>query len=198
VAAASALIVLEAGYNVALMAPTEILAAQHHQTFSRWFAPLGIDVRLHTGSHKLAARNQIPSPKTDTTVDSPAAAPNSVLVIGTHALTESTFSLPNLGLVIIDEQHIRVFSARSWFARPLSTLAGNDRDAYPTHTRADSLWRPGHFSDRRIATRTRPDQDICSHCRQTAEVWDFVRQKLGEGRQFMWCILAWTIWARAI
>src|SRR6185295_18399699 len=58
VAAASALIVLEGGYNVALMAPTEILAAQHHQTFRYWFAPLGIQVRLHMGSHKELAYPQ--------------------------------------------------------------------------------------------------------------------------------------------
>ena len=52
VAAASTLIALESGYNVALMAPTEILAQQHFQNFIRWFRPLGINVRLHTGSHK--------------------------------------------------------------------------------------------------------------------------------------------------
>jgi len=60
------------------------------------FAPLGIDVRLHTAVTSWPARNKFRRRKPDTTVDSPLPAPNSVLVIGTHALTESTFSLPNL------------------------------------------------------------------------------------------------------
>src|SRR5581483_5022030 len=52
VAACCALMALESSYNVALMAPTEILAEQHFQTFRQWFEPLGIDVQLQTGSHK--------------------------------------------------------------------------------------------------------------------------------------------------
>ena len=89
VAACCALMALESGCHVALMAPTEILAAQHFQTFKKWFAPLGVEVRLQTGSHKsVAARGDAP-----------------LLVIGTHALIESGFAMERLGLVIIDEQH---------------------------------------------------------------------------------------------
>ena len=107
VAAASTLIVLESGFNVALMAPTEILAQQHFQNFIRWFHPLGIDVHLHTGSHK---SRRVSGPKSNieaqdglaltTVVPRPAT-----LTIGTHALIQSEFALENLGLVIIDEQH---------------------------------------------------------------------------------------------
>ncbi|MCL5095951.1 MAG: DEAD/DEAH box helicase, partial [Candidatus Omnitrophica bacterium] len=88
VAGACALMVLESGLNVAMMAPTEILAEQHWQTFQTWFEPLGISVQLCTGSRKTVA---------------PASSP--CLVIGTHALIDSSFSLDHLGLVIIDEQH---------------------------------------------------------------------------------------------
>src|SRR5262245_24090581 len=52
VAACCALMTLESGFNVALMAPTEILAEQHFQTFTRWFEPLGVAVALQTGSRK--------------------------------------------------------------------------------------------------------------------------------------------------
>src|SRR6185503_10745752 len=52
VAACSALMALESGFNVALMAPTEILAEQHFQNFARWFEPLGVRVELQTGSRK--------------------------------------------------------------------------------------------------------------------------------------------------
>ena len=51
VAACTALMALESGYNVALMSPTEILAEQHFQNFQKWFGPLGVKVELQTGSH---------------------------------------------------------------------------------------------------------------------------------------------------
>jgi ATP-dependent DNA helicase RecG len=101
VAACTALMALESGFNVALMAPTEVLAEQHFQNFSRWFEPLGIKVELQTGSH----RSQEPG------AGSKTGAPKSLflnpcsLTIGTHALLTSGFDLPKLGLVIIDEQH---------------------------------------------------------------------------------------------
>jgi ATP-dependent DNA helicase RecG len=92
VAACSALMALESGCNVALMAPTEILAEQHFANFKKWFGPLGVPVELQTGSRKaegLAGSNRQPP----------------VLVVGTHALFSSGFDLPKPGLVIIDEQH---------------------------------------------------------------------------------------------
>jgi ATP-dependent DNA helicase RecG len=81
---------IESGYDVALMAPTEILAEQHFQTFTRWMQPLGVSVGLQTGSRKAQIRNE-------KSIGS--------LTIGTHALIESGFMPENLGLVIIDEQH---------------------------------------------------------------------------------------------
>ena len=52
VAACAALMALESGFNVALMAPTEILAEQHFRNFAKWFGPLGVKVELQTGSRK--------------------------------------------------------------------------------------------------------------------------------------------------
>ena len=101
VAACSALMALESGFNVALMVPTEILAEQHFRNFARWFEPLGIKVHLQTGSQK--------SDEWRVTSDKPAenSSPitHSSLFIGTHALLTAGFDLPKLGLVIIDEQH---------------------------------------------------------------------------------------------
>jgi ATP-dependent DNA helicase RecG len=88
-AACVVLMALESGFNVALMAPTEILAEQHFRNFTKWFEPLGVKVELQTGSRK----------RTEQT------ARNKTLVIGTHAVIESGFDISNLGLVIIDEQH---------------------------------------------------------------------------------------------
>jgi ATP-dependent DNA helicase RecG len=98
VAACAALMALESGFNVALMAPTEILAEQHFRNFQKWFEPLGVKVQLQTGS-----RSEVQSSKSK--VQNASHAPPSTLFIGTHALLTSGFDLPKLGLVIIDEQH---------------------------------------------------------------------------------------------
>jgi ATP-dependent DNA helicase RecG len=97
VAACTALMALESGFNVALMAPTEILAEQHFRNFTKWFEPLGISVELQTGSRKTSGVQ----PSTHASRITHHAS----LFIGTHALLTSGFDLPKLGLVIIDEQH---------------------------------------------------------------------------------------------
>ncbi len=92
VAAGAALMALESGFHVAVMAPTEILAVQLEQVFARWFAPLGVEVSLITGSNKPAGPGSL-------FTDTPT------LTVGTHALIESGFTPDRLGLVVIDEQH---------------------------------------------------------------------------------------------
>ena len=100
VAACTALMALESGFTVALMAPTEILAEQHSRNFETWFAPLGVGVELRTGSRKTSNIEHRTS-----NAEPPGGVHHPLLFIGTHALIESGFDLPNLGLVIIDEQH---------------------------------------------------------------------------------------------
>ena len=95
VAALAALQALEAGYQVALMAPTEILAEQHFITFCKWLEPLGIEVAWLAGKLKGKAR---------------AAALERIaagcpMVVGTHALFQDEVRFSRLALVIIDEQH---------------------------------------------------------------------------------------------
>ena len=96
VAAASAVLSIQNGHQVALMAPTEILAEQHYKSLSKLLAPLGIRVSLLTGSltpkQKQALRDTIAAGDTD-------------LVIGTHALLTDTTVFSDLDLVIADEQH---------------------------------------------------------------------------------------------
>ncbi len=95
VAAFAALQALEAGYQVALMAPTEILAEQHFITFSKWLAPLGIEVAWLAGKLKGKAR-------ASALEQIAAGAP---MVVGTHALFQDEVRFAKLALVIIDEQH---------------------------------------------------------------------------------------------
>jgi ATP-dependent DNA helicase RecG len=96
VALLSILIAIDNDYQTALMAPTEILAAQHFETICQLVKGLGIEVRLLTGSTRKKEREQL----------LPDVQAGKIhLLIGTHALIEDTVSFGNLGLVVIDEQH---------------------------------------------------------------------------------------------
>lgn len=96
VAVVAALTAIEAGLQVAFMAPTEILAEQHYQTVKNWFAPLGLEVVCLTG--KLSAKEKAE-------ICAKLASGGVKLAIGTHALFQEAVEFNNLALVIIDEQH---------------------------------------------------------------------------------------------
>ena len=96
VAAAAAYLAIQNGHQVALMAPTEILAEQHYHSLSKLFAPMGLRTALLTGSM---------TPKQKTVVRTALENGEIDLVIGTHALLSDATQFANLGLVIADEQH---------------------------------------------------------------------------------------------
>ncbi|WP_336942576.1 ATP-dependent DNA helicase RecG [Acinetobacter modestus] len=96
VAAVAACHALEADWQVALMAPTEILAEQHYLNFKRWFEPLGIQVAWLSGKQKGKARTQ---------AEQEIKQGHAQLIVGTHALFQDAVEFSKLGLVIIDEQH---------------------------------------------------------------------------------------------
>jgi ATP-dependent DNA helicase RecG len=96
VAGLAALPLIEAGYQVALMAPTELLSEQHANQFSDWFRALGISVGWLSGSMKTGPRRAVLQH---------IASGTCQMVIGTHALFQAEVSFHQLGLVIIDEQH---------------------------------------------------------------------------------------------
>ncbi|MGC1306929.1 MAG: ATP-dependent DNA helicase RecG [Phormidesmis sp.] len=96
VAVVGILAAIQAGYQAALMAPTEVLAEQHYRKLVEWFNLLHLPVELLTGSTKTAKRKQIH--KELMTGELP-------VLVGTHALIEEPVKFTNLGLVAIDEQH---------------------------------------------------------------------------------------------
>ena len=96
VAACAALTAVEAGYQVALMAPTELLAEQHFRSFSDWLGALGVQVVWHAGKSKGKVRGVALQ-----AISSGAGA----VAVGTHALFQQEVEFAKLGLVIIDEQH---------------------------------------------------------------------------------------------
>lgn len=90
------LIALDNGTQACLMAPTEILATQHYETISSMVAPIGINVKLLTGSTRKKERDIIHRQLTDGSLH---------ILIGTHAVIEDNVQFKNLGFVVIDEQH---------------------------------------------------------------------------------------------
>ncbi len=89
VALSAMLLAVEAGFQAALMAPTQILAEQHYLVFSNWLAPLGLHVALRTGARQ----------------EEPLFGLSADIVVGTHALLYGASATPRLGLAVIDEQH---------------------------------------------------------------------------------------------
>jgi ATP-dependent DNA helicase RecG len=95
VAALAALAAIESGYQVALMAPTELLAEQHLRNFRAWLEPLGLEVEWLAGKVQGKARKSALA----------RAAGGAHVLVGTHALMQEGVSFAKLGLVIVDEQH---------------------------------------------------------------------------------------------
>jgi len=96
VSAYAALLALTAGYQVAVMAPTELLAEQHKRNFSIWFEGFQTQVVYLTGQLKGNARKAVLQALEDGTAG---------IIIGTHALFQDSVHFHRLGLIIIDEQH---------------------------------------------------------------------------------------------
>lgn len=88
--------VIENSYQGILMVPTEILAEQHFQDFKSWLEPFGVEIRLLVGSMKTREK---------TLVLEAAASGKPLILIGTHALFQEGVDLPNIGLIVTDEQH---------------------------------------------------------------------------------------------
>ena len=180
VSACTVLMVIESGYNAVLMAPTEILAEQHHETFSRWFEPLGVEVDFLTANRKITSQPSQPSlPISEVKLRSER------LIIGTHALIESSFQIENLGLVIIDEQHRFGVAQRERLLR---------KGQYPhllvmTATPIPRTLGLTVYGDLDISVikekpvgRTPVKTFVRTRSSET-KVWAFIRKNLAEGRQ---------------
>ncbi|MCU0784499.1 MAG: ATP-dependent DNA helicase RecG [Verrucomicrobia bacterium] len=187
VAACAALMALESGFNVVLMAPTEILAEQHFSNFQKWLEPLGVKVELQTGSRKTVGDEwRVTSGGKRTPSGHATRHPSPVtLIIGTHALLTSGFDLPNLGLVIIDEQHKFGVAQREQLVRkgnyphllvmtatPIPRTLGLTLYGDLDVSMIDEL-PPGRGQ---VKTFVRTSDKL-------PKVWEFIRQRLAEGRQ---------------
>lgn len=108
VAIMAALQTAKAGYQTAIMAPTEILARQHFENFQKFLKKEKLKITLLTGSNNQISENSIPQPpKTGQRdwIKKQISQGKADIVIGTHALIQENLSFKNLALAIIDEQH---------------------------------------------------------------------------------------------
>ncbi len=191
VAACSALMAIESGFNVALMGPTEILAEQHFRNFQKWFETLGIKVELQTGNRKKALQVEGCKLEVENVRARGIKKPltfnlqPSTLFIGTHALFTTGFDIPMLGLVIIDEQHKFGVAQRETLVRkgnyphllvmtatPIPRTLGLTLYGDLDVSVIDEL--PGGRG--KIKTFVRAADKL-------PQVWDFIREKISAGRQ---------------
>ncbi|MGD0815649.1 MAG: ATP-dependent DNA helicase RecG [Verrucomicrobiota bacterium] len=174
VAACTALMALESGANAALMAPTEILAAQHDRTFRHWLEPLGVRVELRTGGTRTPGATGLAG-----------LFPAPTLFIGTHALLQDSFSPEKLGLVIIDEQHKFGVGQREELVRKGAHPHLLVMTATPI-PRTLGLTLYGDL-DMSVIDQSPPGRGrIKTFVRESAslpKVWKFMREQLALGRQ---------------
>lgn len=185
VAACTALMALESGFNVALMAPTEILAEQHFRNFFRWLEPLGVKVEMQTGSRKTVESRE-PRVESQSAARPSTLDPRpSTLFIGTHALLAGGFTIPRLGLVIIDEQHKFGVTQREQLVRKGNYPHLLVMTATPI-PRTLGLTLYGDLDLSTIDELPAGRGSIKTFIRASdklPKVWDFLRQKLAAGRQ---------------
>ena len=179
----AAIIAIENGYQVALMAPTEILAQQHYFSARQILERAGYRIVLLTGSLE-------PDRKRD--VRRHIAQGNAQLVIGTHALIQDRVEFENLGLVVVDEQHRFGVMQRLKLMRKSDDSKSTDPEPDVLVMTATPIPRtlaltiygdldvsvldelpPGRTP---VVTRSVPDE-------RAPEVWDFVRKQVAAGHQ---------------
>ncbi|MHB1248607.1 MAG: ATP-dependent DNA helicase RecG [Polaromonas sp.] len=183
VAALAAARCIDAGWQCALMAPTEILAEQHFRKLIGWLEPLGITTAWLTGSQKTKERRDMLA-----LIESGAAG----LVVGTHAVIQDKVKFNNLALAIIDEQH-RFGVAQRLALR--SKMTGDGQEPHLLMMTATPIPRTlamSYYADLDVSTldelppgRTPIVTKVVSEARRD-EVIDRIRGQLAEGRQIYW------------
>ncbi len=183
VAALAAAICIDAGWQCALMAPTEILAEQHFRKLIAWLEPLGIKTAWLTGSQKTKERRDMLAL---------IASGEAGLVIGTHAIIQDKVQFKNLGLAIIDEQH-RFGVAQRLALRSKMTLDGQEPHLLMmTATPIPRTLAMSYYADLEVSTidelppgRTPIVTKLVNDARRD-EVIERIRVQLAQGRQVYW------------
>jgi ATP-dependent DNA helicase RecG len=177
VALMSMLIALDNGYQACLMAPTEILAAQHFATISRMLNGMPVQVDLLTGNTKTAKRKNL---------HEQLVAGELHILIGTHALIENAVKFSNLGLVIIDEQHRFGVEqrARMWSKSEILPHVLVMTATPIPRTLAMTLYGDLDYSViDELPPGRRPIKTYHFHDKDMPKVFGFLKRQIEEGRQ---------------
>mgnify|MGYP000146663124 FL=1 len=191
VAALAAARCMDAGWQCALMAPTEILAEQHFRKLITWLEPLGIQTAWLTGSQKAKERREALAM---------IASGQAMLVVGTHAVIQDKVIFKNLALAIIDEQH-RFGVAQRLALRSKMTAADDasgQRGGEEPHllmmtaTPIPRTLAMSYYADLDVSTidelppgRTAIVTKVVNDSRRD-EVTERIRSQVAEGRQVYW------------
>ena len=157
VALRAMLAVVDAGGQAALLAPTEVLAAQHRQTITRLLGDLAEPGTLGAAEHATGVAlltGSLPAARRREALARRAASGEAGLVVGTHALLSEDVAFADLGLVVVDEQHrfgVEQRAALGAKADRPPARAGDDGDADPALGGDDRLRRPGDLDAARAA-----------------------------------------------
>ncbi|MGB4116856.1 MAG: ATP-dependent DNA helicase RecG [Polaromonas sp.] len=183
VAALAAARCIDAGWQCALMAPTEILAEQHFRKLITWLEPLGIKTAWLTGSQKVKERREALAM---------IASGQAGLVVGTHAVIQDKVVFKNLALAIIDEQH-RFGVAQRLALRSKMTSDGDEPHLLMmTATPIPRTLAMSYYADLDVSTidelppgRTAIVTKVVNDSRRD-EVIERIRSQITEGRQVYW------------
>jgi len=174
---------MDAGWQCALMAPTEILAEQHFRKLITWLEPLGIKTAWLTGSQKAKERREALAM---------IASGQAGLVVGTHAVIQDKVVFKNLALAIIDEQH-RFGVAQRLALRSKMTSDGDEPHLLMmTATPIPRTLAMSYYADLDVSTidelppgRTAIVTKVVHDSRRD-EVIERIRSQIAEGRQVYW------------
>jgi ATP-dependent DNA helicase RecG len=171
------LIALDNGFQACLMAPTEILASQHYETFTKMLSGMNLRVELLTGSTKKKDREELHAGLQSGEIN---------ILIGTHALIEDVVQFKNLGFVVIDEQH------RFGVAQRAKLWSKNNRPPHILVMTATPIPRTlamTVYGDLDVSVidelppGRKPVQTLHRFDKKRGELYNFIRKEINSGRQ---------------
>ena len=176
VAAAAIWACIRAGYQAALLAPTEILASQHAENLNRLLSPFGMRVALLTGGMKAAARRTTLAAIRDDEAD---------LIVGTHAILSEGVAFARLGLAVVDEQHRFGVRQRGLLAEKAANPHLLVMSATPI-PRTLGLLMYGDLDISildELPPGRKPVKTRCITGKKRADLYGFLDREIGAGRQ---------------
>lgn len=176
VAAAAIWACIRAGYQAALLAPTEILASQHAENLNRLLSPFGMRVALLTGGMKAAARRTTLAAIRDDEAD---------LIVGTHAILSEGVEFARLGLAVVDEQHRFGVRQRGLLAEKAANPHLLVMSATPI-PRTLGLLMYGDLDISildELPPGRKPVKTRCITGKKRADLYGFLDREIGSGRQ---------------